>query len=86
MPGSLPNGTIFNMRSRPTETFAKRSILFKVKEDEDFNRRNTLSILSPPQADESDAEIGQRGYAKVSTGEPVRQLDVVICLLHASPL
>ena len=42
------------------ETLAKRSILFKVKEGEDFNRRNTLSILSPPQADESDAEIGQK--------------------------
>jgi len=27
------------------ETFEKRSILFKVKEDENFNRRNTLSIL-----------------------------------------
>ena len=27
------------------ETFAKCSILFKVKEDEDFNRKNTSSIL-----------------------------------------
>jgi hypothetical protein len=27
------------------ETLAKRSILFKVKEDEDFNRRNTWGIL-----------------------------------------
>jgi hypothetical protein len=27
------------------ETFEKCSILFKAKEDEDFNRRNTLSIL-----------------------------------------
>jgi hypothetical protein len=27
------------------ETFAKRSILFKVKKGENFNHRNTLSIL-----------------------------------------
>jgi hypothetical protein len=27
------------------ETYANRSILSKVKEDEDFGRRNTLSIL-----------------------------------------
>ena len=27
------------------ETFEKRSILFKVKEDEDFDRRNTECIL-----------------------------------------
>jgi hypothetical protein len=27
-----------------SETFEKRSILFKVKEDENFNHRNTLSI------------------------------------------
>ena len=27
------------------ETFEKRSILFKFKEGEDFNRKNTLSIL-----------------------------------------
>ena len=27
------------------EIFAKRSILFKFKEEEDFNRRNTLGIL-----------------------------------------
>jgi len=27
------------------ETFEKRSILFKIKEGEDFNHRNTLSIL-----------------------------------------
>jgi hypothetical protein len=27
------------------ETFEKCSILFKVKEGENFNRRNTLSIL-----------------------------------------
>jgi hypothetical protein len=26
------------------ETFAKRSILFKFKEEEDFNRRYTLSM------------------------------------------
>jgi len=28
-----------------SETFEKRSILFKAKEGEDFNHRNTLSIL-----------------------------------------
>ncbi len=27
------------------ETFEKRSVLFKVKTGEDFNRRNTFSIL-----------------------------------------
>jgi hypothetical protein len=29
----------------PMETFEKCSILFKFKEGEDFNRRNTSSIL-----------------------------------------
>jgi hypothetical protein len=29
---------------RPKETFEKGSILFKVKEDENFNQRNTFSI------------------------------------------
>ena len=50
------------------ETFAKCSILFKFKEDEDFNHRNTLSIskINPPKfggglKSESDAEIGQKG-------------------------
>ncbi len=33
------------IKSRHNETFEKRSILFKVKESEIFNRRNTLSIL-----------------------------------------
>ena len=28
----------------PNETFAKRSILFKTKEGENFNHRHTLSI------------------------------------------
>jgi len=32
-------------RERRNGAFAKHSILFKVKEDEDFSRRNTLSIL-----------------------------------------
>ncbi len=27
------------------ETFEKRPVLFKVKKGEDFNRKNTLSIL-----------------------------------------
>jgi hypothetical protein len=46
----------------------KCSILFKFKEDENFNRRNTLGILSinPPKFGgglkfESDAGIGQKG-------------------------
>ncbi len=49
------------------ETVAKCSILFKFKEGEDFNRRNTLSIsrielkLHFVQNVESDAEIGQKG-------------------------
>jgi len=49
------------------ETFEKCSILFKVKEGESFNRRNTLSILRIKlklhfvQNVESDAEIGQKG-------------------------
>jgi hypothetical protein len=30
---------------RQNETFEKCSILFKFKEDENFNHRNTLSIL-----------------------------------------
>jgi len=33
------------MRRSMQETFGKHSILFKVKEGEDFSRRNTLSIL-----------------------------------------
>jgi len=31
--------------ARGFETFAERSILFKVKEGEDFSRRNTFGIL-----------------------------------------
>jgi hypothetical protein len=33
-----------NKPSLNSETFEKCSILFKFKEDEDFNHRNTLSI------------------------------------------
>ena len=43
----------------PSETFEKGSILSKVKEDENFNRRNTFSISRIKF--ESDAEIGQKG-------------------------
>jgi hypothetical protein len=50
------------------ETFEKRSILFKAKEGENFNHRNTLSIsrINPPKVGgglkfESDAGIGQKG-------------------------
>jgi hypothetical protein len=49
------------------ETFEKCSIFFKFKEDENFNRRNTLSILRIKlklhfvQNVESDTEIGQKG-------------------------
>ena len=52
---------------KPLETFEKCSILFKFKEDENFNRRNTLSILRIKlklhfvQNVESDTEIGQKG-------------------------
>jgi len=48
------------------ETIEKCSILFKFKEDENFNRRNTLSILRMKlklhfvQNVESDTEIGQK--------------------------
>jgi hypothetical protein len=48
-------------------TFEKRSILFKAKEGENFNHRNTLSIsrINPPKFGgglkfESDAGIGQK--------------------------
>jgi len=50
------------------ETFEKRSILFKTKKGENFNHRNTLSILriNPPKFGgglkfEPDAGIGQKG-------------------------
>jgi hypothetical protein len=59
--------TGISSRSAGNETFEKCSILFKVKEGENFNRRNTLSILRialklhcVPKF-ESDAEIGQKG-------------------------
>jgi hypothetical protein len=42
------------------ETFEKRSILFKVKEGEDFNRRNTREVFRGLNS-KSDAEIGQKG-------------------------
>jgi hypothetical protein len=48
------------------ETFEKRSFLFKVKEGEDFNHRNTQSIsrrapvASPCAKPEPDTEIGQK--------------------------
>jgi len=51
--------------NKESETFEKCSILFKVKEGENFNHRNTLSILRialklhcVPKF-EPDAEIGQ---------------------------
>ncbi len=50
-----------------TETFEKCSILFKFKEGENFNHRNTLSILRIAlklhfmQNVEPNAEIGQKG-------------------------
>jgi hypothetical protein len=49
------------------ETFEKCSILFKFKEGENFNHRNTLSILRIAlklhfvQNVEPDTEIGQKG-------------------------
>jgi hypothetical protein len=35
----------FSRKENINETFEKRSILFKAKEGENFNHRNTLSIL-----------------------------------------
>ena len=52
---------------KSSETFEKCSILFKFKEGENFNHRNTLSILRIAlklhfvQNVESDTEIGQKG-------------------------
>ena len=43
-----------------SETFEKCSILFKVKEGEDFNRRNTRLVFRGLKS-ESDTEIGQKG-------------------------
>ena len=42
------------------ETFEKCTILFKVKEGEDSNRRNTRQVFRGLKS-ESDAEIGQKG-------------------------
>jgi len=38
-------GVVFQSLAGRGETFEKCSILFKFKEGEDFNHRNTLSIL-----------------------------------------
>jgi hypothetical protein len=53
---------------RFTETFEKRSILFKIKKGDNFNRRHTWSIsrINPPKFGgglkfEPDAGIGQKG-------------------------
>ena len=43
-----------------TETFEKCSILFKVKEGEDFNHRNTRQVFRGLKS-EPDTEIGQKG-------------------------
>jgi RHH-type rel operon transcriptional repressor/antitoxin RelB len=42
------------------ETFEKGSILFKIKEGDDFDRRNTWQVFRGSKF-ESDAEIGQKG-------------------------
>ena len=42
------------------ETLEKFSILFKVKEGDDFNHRNTRLVFRGLES-ESDAEIGQKG-------------------------
>ncbi|MEE8480022.1 MAG: hypothetical protein V3T59_02150 [Desulfobacterales bacterium] len=39
------NFSVASRRTLQIETFEKCSILFKFKEGEDFNHRNTLSIL-----------------------------------------
>ncbi len=55
------------MLRNKNETFEKYSILFKFKEGENFNHRNTLSIsriklkLHFVHNVETDAEIGQKG-------------------------
>jgi len=57
----------FKYQSIGTETFEKCSILFKFKEGENFNHRNTFSILRIKlklhceQNVEPDTEIGQKG-------------------------
>jgi hypothetical protein len=54
-------------RRQKPETFEKCSILFKFKEGENFNHRNTFSILRIKlklhcvQNVELDTEIGQKG-------------------------
>jgi hypothetical protein len=55
------------------ETFKKCSVSFKIKEGEDFNRRNTRLVFRGLKS-ESDAEIGQKGrFSKVSKGR--KELD-----------
>jgi len=44
--GITTQGTLIHSLYSVVETFEKRSILFKAKEGENFNHRNTLSILS----------------------------------------
>ena len=62
----LLSGILYGKVKR-LETFEKCSILFKTKEGENFNHRNTLSILriNPPKFGgglkfEPDAGIGQK--------------------------
>ena len=43
------------------ESFEKRSILFKIKEGENFNRRNNTRLVFRGLKSEFDAEIGQKG-------------------------
>jgi hypothetical protein len=47
-------------KSSTTETFKKCSILFKVKNGENFNRRNTRQVFRGLKS-ESDSEVGQKG-------------------------
>ena len=65
----------FDCHLSNNETFEKCSILFKFKEDENFNHRNTLSILRIAlklhfvQNVEPDTEIGQKvAFCKDLTG------------------
>ena len=63
---SIPSGCLKKFSKK--ETFKKCSILFKVKEGEDFNHRNTRLVFRGLKS-ESDAEIGQKGrFSKVSKG------------------
>jgi len=43
--GSRKFSIYTDVKGLADETFAKRSILFKAKKGENFNHRNTLSIL-----------------------------------------